>query len=260
MGSLLMDLQKHLAILKSDSCLALGSLMLLLCFLSGAVSAWAQVRVPTPLELTEIQGRANAGDARAEHDLAELYKWGQGVKQDYAEAVKWYIRAAEQGDADSELNLGYAYRTGSGTKRSEKEAAKWLERAAEQGLSEAQSSIGYAYLYGKGVKKNAVAAARWYKQAADQGDGDAMMTLGSMYWFGQGVSKDLVTAYMWLQLSEKFGSAETNLRKDPLVVDVPSMRHEVMRVMNDSEVSEAKELAEEWIARHPQLISANPQK
>jgi TPR repeat protein len=83
-----------------------------------------------------------------------------------------------------------------------------------------------------------------------------MMTLGSMYWFGQGVSKGLVTAYMWLLLSDKFGSVETRLRVRPLVVDVPSMRHNLMRVMNDSEVSEAKELAEEWIAKHPQLKSA----
>jgi TPR repeat protein len=103
---------------------------------------WAQVHVPTPQELTETRARADAGDPRAEYDLAELYKLGLGVKQDYAEAVKWYIKAAEQGDADSELNLGYAYLTGSGIKQNEKQAAKWLEKAAEQGLVNAQSSIG----------------------------------------------------------------------------------------------------------------------
>ena len=31
---------------------------------------------------------------------------GQGVPQDYAEAVKWYRLAAEQGNADAQYNLG----------------------------------------------------------------------------------------------------------------------------------------------------------
>ena len=35
--------------------------------------------------------------------------FGEGVEQDYAEAVKWYRLAAEQGNADAQYNLGYAY-------------------------------------------------------------------------------------------------------------------------------------------------------
>jgi TPR repeat protein len=31
---------------------------------------------------------------------------GQGVPQDYAVAVSWYRKAAEQGDADAQVNLG----------------------------------------------------------------------------------------------------------------------------------------------------------
>jgi hypothetical protein len=244
----------------SNGRLELISLILFLCPVFGALCAKAQVPTPTPQELNEIRVRANAGEARAEHDLAELYKWGQGVQQDYAEAVKWYIKAAEQGDADSELNLGYAFQAGSGIKKNEKEAAKWLEKAAEQGIADAQFSIGSAYLYGRGVKKNEIAAARWYEKAAEQGDGDAMMALGSMRWHGQGLSRDLVIAYMWLTLSEKFNSIDTRLRENPFVVDVPSTRHDLMRVMSESEVSEGKELADEWIAKHPQLTPANPKK
>ena len=252
-----MGLQKHSMI---QGRFTLSWLMLVLCSVFGTVSAKAQVLTPTPQELTEIQARANAGNARAEHDLAELYKWGQGVKQNYAEAVKWYTKAAEQGDADSELNLGYAYQTGSGIKKSEKEAAKWFEKAAEQGIMVAEDSIGAAYLYGKGVRKDEVAAAHYFGKAAEQGDGDAMMALGSMYWFGQGVSSDLVTAYMWMLLGEKFGSVETALRENPPFVDVPSMRHDLMRVMTEPEVSEGKELADAWLAKHPQLIPTKLKK
>jgi uncharacterized protein len=31
---------------------------------------------------------------------------GRGVARDYAEAVRWYRKAAEQGDADAQCDLG----------------------------------------------------------------------------------------------------------------------------------------------------------
>jgi TPR repeat protein len=41
------------------------------------------------------------GDAKAQHSLGFLYAKGQGVPQDYAEAVKWYRMAVEQGNDDA---------------------------------------------------------------------------------------------------------------------------------------------------------------
>ena len=38
-----------------------------------------------------------------------MYDEGQGVPQDYAEAVKWYRMAADQGNADAQSNLGFMY-------------------------------------------------------------------------------------------------------------------------------------------------------
>ncbi len=38
-----------------------------------------------------------------------MYDNGQGVPQDYAEAVKWYRLAAEQGYAYAQYNLGVMY-------------------------------------------------------------------------------------------------------------------------------------------------------
>jgi uncharacterized protein len=35
-----------------------------------------------------------------------MYETGQGVAQDYAEAVKWHRKAAEQGDPRAQHNLG----------------------------------------------------------------------------------------------------------------------------------------------------------
>ena len=58
----------------------------------------------------------------------------QGVKQDHAEAVRWYRKAAEQGDADAQCMLGVAYENGRGVKQDASEAVWWYRKAAEQGL------------------------------------------------------------------------------------------------------------------------------
>ena len=39
---------------------------------------------------------------------------GQGVPQDYEEAIKWYRLAAEQGYASAQYNLGVMYDNGDG--------------------------------------------------------------------------------------------------------------------------------------------------
>ncbi len=45
----------------------------------------------------------------AQFSLVACYVKGQGVPQDYAEAVKWFRKAAEQGDAGSQFGLGWCY-------------------------------------------------------------------------------------------------------------------------------------------------------
>ena len=46
-----------------------------------------------------------------------MYANGQGVPQDYAEAVKWYRLAADQGDADAQSYLGVMYAKGRASRR-----------------------------------------------------------------------------------------------------------------------------------------------
>jgi TPR repeat protein len=64
-----------------------------------------------------------------------MYDSGRGVAQDYAEAVKWYRRAAEQGDAGAQHNLGLMYDKGRGVAQDYVQAHKWLNFAATKGDS-----------------------------------------------------------------------------------------------------------------------------
>jgi TPR repeat protein len=45
----------------------------------------------------ECKPLADAGDARAQTNLGWMYAEGEGVEQDYKEAIKWFELTAEQG-------------------------------------------------------------------------------------------------------------------------------------------------------------------
>ena len=42
------------------------------------------------------------------------YYNGEGVSQNYAEALQWYWKAADQGNAKAQLNIGLMYANGQG--------------------------------------------------------------------------------------------------------------------------------------------------
>ena len=57
---------------------------------------------------TETLELASQGVAVSQYNLGVMYANGEGVPQDYAEAVRWYRLAADQGLGEAQLNLGKA--------------------------------------------------------------------------------------------------------------------------------------------------------
>ena len=76
-------------------------------------------------------------DADAQYNFGICSLFGRGVEQSYAEAAKWFRKAAEQGHAEAQYNLGYCYYNGYGVERSYEEAAECYRKAAEQGYEKA---------------------------------------------------------------------------------------------------------------------------
>ena len=74
-------------------------------------------------------------------DLGWCYANGEGVPQDFQEAVKWYRKAAEQGHADAQNNLGNRYYKGDGVMRNLVEAYKWFSLASAQGNEIAKKNV-----------------------------------------------------------------------------------------------------------------------
>ena len=118
--------------------------------------------------------KAEQGHSDAQYNLGYMYYNGEGVVQDYKEAVKWYRKAAEQGDADAQYNLGGMYKNGQGVVQNYKEAVKWTRKSAEQGDSYAQYNLGNMYYKGKGVPKDYVMAHMYWNLASVDGNKNAI--------------------------------------------------------------------------------------
>lgn len=86
--------------------------------------------VPLKLEddpeyIPRLTARAKQGKLWAQDRLGSIYYSGQGVRQDYAEAAKWWRIAAEGGDSSAQLSLAGMYQKGKGVKQDFAEAAFW---------------------------------------------------------------------------------------------------------------------------------------
>jgi TPR repeat protein len=82
--------------------------------------------------VTAIRMLAEQGDAKAQFALGTMYRDGQGVDRDYAEALRWWGEAAEQGLVDAQYALGNAYSGGTGVKRDNVLSYMWYDIAATQ--------------------------------------------------------------------------------------------------------------------------------
>jgi TPR repeat protein len=98
-----------------------------------------------------------------------MYGTGEGVVQDFAEALKWYRKAAEQGYAQAQHNLGVMYKDGTGVVQDYAEAVKWWRKAADQKYAQSQNNLGVMYEDGTGVVQDYAEAVKWYRKAAEQG-------------------------------------------------------------------------------------------
>ena len=209
---------------------------------------------------------AEQGDADAQYNLGLLYDGGHGgsqdafvaldngrvveqgdsassrvqrVPQDYAEAVRWYRKAAEQGHAYAQSNLGVMYAEGHGVPQDYAEAVRWYRKAAEQGDADAQGNLGVMYDLGRGVLRDYAEAVRWYRKAAEQGDAAAQNNLGLMYERGRGVPRDYVQGYLWMDLGVSRSSGDARR-------EFAAKRDSLGGKMTPQQIAEARRLAVEW--------------
>ena len=83
--------------------------------------------------IDELRNLAGGGDAMAQFALGAHYMIGEDVKQDYAEAIRWFTKAAEQGHVGAQSALGAYYWVGRGVTKNLQRAYFWSILARAQG-------------------------------------------------------------------------------------------------------------------------------
>lgn len=98
-------------------------------------------------ELKNTIKLAELGVADAQYILGLSYfsntdfETGANFIKDYSQAVKWYLKAAEQGHVKAQVQLGICYANGLGVDKNESKAYGWWLKAAKQGNESAISFI-----------------------------------------------------------------------------------------------------------------------
>ena len=101
---------------------------------------------------------------------------------------KELVEKALNGDEDAGLTIAHMYYNGDGVIQDYTEAIKWYKILAEKGNPYAQYYMGLCHDEGRGLEASLTKAMDFYKQSflefksrAEKGDKDAMLYLGKMY-------------------------------------------------------------------------------
>lgn len=201
-------------------CLLLLALVTLSALHSSVSMAWKPP--PAAPSVETLLSKAEAGDVKALTDLGFRYLRGDGVTRNYAEALKWFLRAGDQGNAAAKWAAGeIIYRGLSGPTDTNRgltlireaadadqvnafyamgdryfqagryrEAIPWFERAASRGYGFIYRKLALMHLHGIGTEQDDRAAAGQFCLAAYRGDAPAIAFLAGMYLKGRGVTKN----------------------------------------------------------------------
>ena len=74
-------------------------------------------------------------ETTAVSSLANGYYYGTFVKQDYAQAMRWYKKAAQLGDGFAYYMIAYMYYYGNGVEENNEEAWRWAKEGADRGVA-----------------------------------------------------------------------------------------------------------------------------
>jgi hypothetical protein len=148
------------------------------------------------------------GDDWANFNLAVLYERGNGVTQDYKEAMRLYQIAAGKGILLAAVNIGNFYNAGLGVAQDPAEAARWYREPAEHGIAVAQFDLAVLYAKGRGRTQDDERAAALYRKAAEQGFAPAQYAFGKINTEGRGVPQDDRQARAWMQKAADGGFSD----------------------------------------------------
>ena len=150
---------------------------------------------------------ANPKDAAAMTLIGEIYRDGLAVRQDVAEAVRWYRLASALGDKQAAFQLGVVLLDGAPDVPKDRASAKaQFEKAAGMGHPGALYNLGVLAIEGDGsTAADFAKAADYFKRAAIAGDDNGSYSYGVLLRQGRGVPLDIAESAHWLKRAADAG-------------------------------------------------------
>lgn len=127
-------------------------------------------------DFARVIGGARDGAFSCEMLLGSWYGGGLGVRQDFNEARRWYVAAAQDSPAGW-VALGRMAEGGHGGEPDFAEARKDYELAAAKNDGSAEMALGHLYERGLGVPADLSTAVDWYRKSAHHDDDEAWAAL-----------------------------------------------------------------------------------
>jgi len=182
-------MQIHSSLQSSSRCIWL----LVLLLTAGTIRTTAQV--PAHSRFDRLVASAESGDAAAQAELGILYYNGRtdSHRPDYAEALKWFQRAADQGNAKAQDRIGMMYYAGRGVPQDFAQAAHWYQLAAQGGNYHARLQLSDMYQQGLGVPRDLGESRKWARLAAGDESNNESITIRVLF----GVAVLVVLAFLF---------------------------------------------------------------
>lgn len=96
------------------------------------------------LAITELQQKAEQGDAQAQYLLGRRYYEAKGVERDHEKGKFWINKAAENNNADAQSDIAFDYEN----QRDIDNAIIWYKKSADNGSDRAMFNLGLIYSVG----------------------------------------------------------------------------------------------------------------
>ncbi len=106
-------------------------------------------------DIKELKKLAAAGNADAEYALGKRYAMADGMKQDYREAMNWFLASAEQGNVKAQAKVAAFFLAGRGRPQDYSKTYYWALLAQAGGEKNASLYVGQSAGYLSPVQINA---------------------------------------------------------------------------------------------------------
>lgn len=145
------------------------------------------------------------GNTEAANELADMYYFGFGVKENYKKAESYWMQAAAADNEMGQFDLANYYYDHLNEKIDE--AIKLYKALIDKNefIENSYLKLGRIYYRGLGVDKDVNEGIFWLVKGVEAGDGNSCMDLAYIYYLGEDVVKDVEKA---ISLVEKAGKTE----------------------------------------------------